>query len=430
MNALHGEGLLTQLRRCSVWSIAWCDPSQNNQRLPAKVRSGRIYSRSLAGQSEPHEVGDSSAYYQSMIDRQPFRWPSTETARPEARQQARPDEAPGTESPGSEVDFPKITRIRRPLTTGRTHRERKEQYMRALETEVSRLREAYTNEISDANATIQQQKEMVHSMQEENTILKDILSAHGIQWQGELDQRRAERAPMVGLQPSPITASSNGSHTAGFTQTGSHQNTTPPTTISTGLSPRANGGVDHPEVSPPGGYAPQQQVYHASSSEQPLDFDQSACQVVDHQPVPVMRGIFEDDPQLQTDFILTYVPWQSLESTLCLLLTCKQTGRTVSRTHRLSVPTVRHPRRRRGHAVLWPRPDGHLPTPQLHCKYDSRTAIPAHSPQPAPCQPLDPPESQPRARHRRPDHTDYGFAMSQKPRTLPHADPRRCQDHH
>lgn len=183
----------------------------------------------------------------------------------------------------------------------RTHRERKEQYMRALETEVSRLREAYTNEISDANVTIQKQKEMLQSVRDENDILKEILVAHGIQYGDELEQRRAERPP-VGYRSSPVAASSTGSQTAGFAHSASQQNTTPGTSISTGMSPKAT-AVDHPEVSPPVAFAPQQ-VYHSSPADQIGSLDRSACQMADS-PVPAMRGVFETDPQLQVDFILT-----------------------------------------------------------------------------------------------------------------------------
>lgn len=180
--------------------------------------------------------------------------------------------------------------------------------MRALETEVSRLREAYTTEISDANVTIQQHKETLHSVRDENEILKEILVAHGIRYEPELEQRRAERPPIVGYQSSPVAASSTGSQTAGLTHSTSNQNTTPATSISTGLSPRANGGVEHPDVSPPMAFVPQQQVYHSGPSETFGAMDRSACQVgVGNSPVPAMGGVFESNPQLQIDFILTYV---------------------------------------------------------------------------------------------------------------------------
>lgn len=185
--------------------------------------------------------------------------------------------------------------------------------MRALETEVSRLREAYTTEISDANVKIQQHKEMLHVVRSENEILKEILAAHGINYAPELEQRMAERGPLAGFQLSPVAASSAGSNTAPYTSATSNQNITPATSISTGLSPQATGGVEHPDISPPMGFVPQQQVYHASASEN-LGMDRSAYQVV-NAPVPAMRGVFESDPQLQVDFILTYVICQ-----ICKLL--------------------------------------------------------------------------------------------------------------
>jgi hypothetical protein len=238
--------------------------------------------------------------------------------------------------------------------------------MRALETEVSRLREAYTNEISDANVALQQHKEMLHTVRNENEVLKEILAAHGINYAPELEQRMAERGSLAGFQSSPIAASSTVSNTAAFTNATSNHNITPATSISTGLSPQATGGVDHPDVSPPTGFVPQQQVYHASPSEN-MAMDRSACQVVDT-PVPTMRGVFESDPQLQIDFILTYAVSQiskfliaskNLSDPHSLHL---QTRRPLPRTYRLPLPPFHHRSRRRGHALLRPRPDGHLPT--------------------------------------------------------------------
>lgn len=190
----------------------------------------------------------------------------------------------------------------------RTHRERKEQYMRALETEVSRLREAYTTEIAEANASIQQHKELMHSIREENEILKEILAASGIQYEADLERRRAERPPMMAFQSSPLTVagSSTASQGAPLTHSASNHNTTPATTISSGMSPRAN-GMDHSEISPSIGYASQQQVYHAGAGEHSMNMDHSSCAPVDTmQPMPATRGgVFETDPQLQVDFILT-----------------------------------------------------------------------------------------------------------------------------
>ncbi|KXG52059.1 bZIP transcription factor, bZIP-1 [Penicillium griseofulvum] len=188
----------------------------------------------------------------------------------------------------------------------RTHRERKEKYMRNLEIEVSRLREAYTTEIIDATTSVHQHKEMLHWMQVENDILKDILIASGIQYEAELQRRRAEHP----FQPSPIhvapiniAPSSTASQTAPLANSASNHNTTPATTISSGMSPRAN-GMDHSEIPPMIGYASQPQVYH--NAEHSMNMDHSCGPIDIMQPMPAtMGGIFESDPQLQVDFILT-----------------------------------------------------------------------------------------------------------------------------
>ncbi|CAG8902742.1 unnamed protein product [Penicillium egyptiacum] len=179
--------------------------------------------------------------------------------------------------------------------------------MRALETEVSRLREAYTTEIAEANTSIRQHKEMMHSIREENEILKEILAAHGIQYEADLERRRAERPPMMAFKSSPVTVtgSSTTSQTAPLAHSASNHNTTPATTISSGMSPRAN-GIDHSAVSPPIGYPSHQQVYHTGAGEHSMSMDHSSCAPVDTmQPMPAKGGVFESDPQLQVDFILT-----------------------------------------------------------------------------------------------------------------------------
>ncbi|KAJ5817320.1 hypothetical protein N7447_009553 [Penicillium robsamsonii] len=186
----------------------------------------------------------------------------------------------------------------------RTHRERKEKYMRGLEVEVSRLREAYTTEIMEANTAIHQHKEMMHWTRVENEILKEILAANGIQYEAEVERRRVERP----FQSSPVTVapSSTASQSAPLAHSASNHNTTPATTISSGMSPRAN-GMDHSEISPTIGYASQQPVYHASAGEHSMSMDHSSRGPIDTmQPMPITPGgVFETDPQLQVDFILT-----------------------------------------------------------------------------------------------------------------------------
>ena len=147
----------------------------------------------------------------------------------------------------------------------------------------------------------------MYSVREENEILKEILAASGIQYEADLERRRAERPPMMPFQsPVTVAGSSTASQTAPLANSASNPNTTPATTISSGMSPRAN-GMDHSSISPPIGYAPQQQVYHTGVAEHSMHMDHSSCAPVDTmQPMPAMRGgVFESDPQLQVDFILT-----------------------------------------------------------------------------------------------------------------------------
>ena len=59
------------------------------------------------------------------------------------------------------------------LTASRTHRERKEQYIRALEHEVARLKEMSDEMTRDKDR-----------LAEENVQLKQLLAQHGIAWTG------------------------------------------------------------------------------------------------------------------------------------------------------------------------------------------------------------------------------------------------------
>ncbi|KAL5338870.1 hypothetical protein BJX70DRAFT_388295 [Aspergillus crustosus] len=177
----------------------------------------------------------------------------------------------------------------------RTHRERKEQYMKALESEVARLREAYTQEISAANLAVHQHREMVHAVTEENNMLKEILASHNINLDAEIERRKSER-PMPAFHSSPITGGSVGSQTAGVASFSGHTYSTPPTTVSSDMSPKVN-GVDKvdfssvPDISPHGGHG---------HTEMPCD----ALAAIDRRPAIQHGGIFESQPQLQVDFIL------------------------------------------------------------------------------------------------------------------------------
>lgn len=192
----------------------------------------------------------------------------------------------------------------------RTHRERKEQYIRSLEIEVSRLREAFTQEMSAANLAVVQHREMLQTVNDENAILKELLTAHGIQFEAELERRRAERRSAGrGFQSSPLAGSSVVSQApAALAASDGNTYTTPPTTVSnvsTDVSPLAN-GMERVEISPTHEITPPSPIaMTASSCEIPADLDLSAI-ARNQEPVQAVGGVFEADPQLQIDFILTY----------------------------------------------------------------------------------------------------------------------------
>lgn len=191
----------------------------------------------------------------------------------------------------------------------RTHRERKEQYIRSLETEVSRLREAYTHEISAANLTVHQHREMVQSLSDENSILKEMLAAQGVHYEAELERRKAERprntTPV--FNSSPFSGSITSQPSAAPLSNGNLY-TTPPTTasISSSVSPHTNAiGPEHVEVSlsPTQNSIPGAHAYNAAA---PCDALATLDRIAPKSRTPANPdGVFELDNQLQVDFVLT-----------------------------------------------------------------------------------------------------------------------------
>lgn len=205
----------------------------------------------------------------------------------------------------------------------RTHRERKEQYIRALESEISRLREAYSNDISSAHASLQQHREMLQNLKEENNTLKEILRSCGIPFEAEFERRKAEydqhKAGGYSAESFAGGSSTTGSQSAGFQSSNPGFLTTPPSTFSPS-SPSGSRGEHGDANGPPF----QAHAYQSSPSEQPgyLDFSSKPNTTKELSPTP---GIFEEDPQLGIDFILTYVspPIVPLVVSPLLMLTVK-----------------------------------------------------------------------------------------------------------
>lgn len=174
---------------------------------------------------------------------------------------------------------------------------------------MSRLREAYGQEISAANVTMQQQKEQLHSLSAENDAMRELLAASGIPYEAEVERRKADILSRP-YQFSPLSNSNSASSQhPGMASSGSQMYTsTPPTTISNGRSPQTNGPAISPtnevgqRAAPP--CLPPSSSSHSHESIGGLDRAGS----MSNGPVHAIGGIFEQDPQLQIDFILTCVP--------------------------------------------------------------------------------------------------------------------------
>ncbi len=124
-------------------------------------------------------------------------------------------------------------------------------------------------------------------------MLKEILATHNINFEAELERRKAER-PMPGFQSSPVAAGSVGSQT-GMASMTAHTYSTPPTTVSSGMSPKAN-AMENVDFSS----APDVGSNSQAVAAMPCD----ALAAIDRRPAAGGGGIFEDNPQLQVDFIL------------------------------------------------------------------------------------------------------------------------------
>lgn len=186
------------------------------------------------------------------------------------------------------------------LTLLRTHRERKEQYIKSLEFEISGLRESYVNDINALRASLAQHKESLRQQTEENSILKEILRARGIAYQAELDSRRAQTAAMNAQN------SAYGGSVSGSARSGSYQTVTPSGTTIGALtpSPRLNnnfGNGINSMISPSTGATSYQSFSPPDTGvpERSLSRETSEMSGISDMP-----GVFEQDPQLGIDFIL------------------------------------------------------------------------------------------------------------------------------
>ena len=185
--------------------------------------------------------------------------------------------------------------------TIRTHRERKENYIKALELELSRLRESYLVEQNNRDSTIQQQKMIIEGQQRENVALREILGSRGISFEPELENRKAmmglknkrEENSLTPSSLSTLSPLSVGNRSAGYgsvARTGG--------SAASGYSPQAYLSTTSMGVS---GHSPG--TTHYASSPQGPDIQEFSIKQ-EEGIIPDMPGIFEREPQLGIDFIL------------------------------------------------------------------------------------------------------------------------------
>ncbi|KAK4945249.1 hypothetical protein LTR10_015408 [Elasticomyces elasticus] len=190
----------------------------------------------------------------------------------------------------------------------RTHRERKENYIKALELELSRLREVFLMEQNGRDATIQQQKLIIENQQRENLALREILTSRGIPFENELENRKA----VIAMRPkreedslSPPSMATLSPSTMAGRPRGYQQGVPGPGSVPSGYSPQnyLNGGGLSASSHSPG-------TTHHSHSPSGPDIQEFAIKQ-EPRGIPDMPGmtmggvgIFDRDPQLGIDFIL------------------------------------------------------------------------------------------------------------------------------
>lgn len=180
----------------------------------------------------------------------------------------------------------------------RTHRERKEQYIKALEMELQRLREVYLNDANTAASQLEQREILIQEQRRENEALRQILAMNGIPFEKDLESRKInigvqmKRDASSSLSPNPMAIKPHGYPAA------------PAPSSSIGYSPLSysNGG------SLSAGHSPGTTQNSNSPSGPDIQEYSSITPIKTEGGVPDLPlGIFEKDPQLGIDFILQYV---------------------------------------------------------------------------------------------------------------------------
>lgn len=189
--------------------------------------------------------------------------------------------------------------------TSRTHRERKEQYIKALELEIARLREAFVSESAMVQNTFEHQKALVREAQQENILLREILNSRGVAFEIELQQRKNA----LGLSgPSPQTTRGLSPSYSAIHSASPFGNNVPPAAPPSqgGMSEYHHGGYTNGSRSVVSGHSPGAanrpspgSTHHSNSPPEVQEMGHQQNHAVLDTP-----GIFEKEPQLGIDFIL------------------------------------------------------------------------------------------------------------------------------
>ncbi|KAK2804023.1 hypothetical protein FQN51_002552 [Onygenales sp. PD_10] len=148
----------------------------------------------------------------------------------------------------------------------------------------------------------QHQKRILQEQKEENMVLRELLAAHGIQFEAELERRKALRTGNHHAHANSFSGSNSHSHSHSHSQShgllgSGNFLTTPPTTVSA-LSPgTASDYTDNGNMYSYSGS-------HGHQLEQPGVLAESNQLGNDSTAIGDMPGVFETDPQLGIDFIL------------------------------------------------------------------------------------------------------------------------------
>lgn len=182
---------------------------------------------------------------------------------------------------------------------GRTHRERKEQYIKALEAEIARLREAFVAESATVQNHLRHSEILLREQQQETMLLREILNSRGIAFEVELQQRKNSLGlggPQNNRGISPSYA---------VPRTTPFFTTLPPSTSQAGMSEIHHPGYANGANSVISGHSPgsqnnpSPQTHHSHS---PPEHQETGG--YRDKSVTDMPGVFEKEPQLGIDFIL------------------------------------------------------------------------------------------------------------------------------